>query len=122
MKNYEPGFADRLSVAAKAKRGQIVKAKAKAPANDPTKFAEQQAARRAVAVAREARQAERKATKLADRARKAEEAIERELALKAEEERQSAEIVKQAAAEVALVAERKAERDRRYAARKARKR
>ena len=92
MKNYEPGFADRLNVAAKAKRGQIVKAKANNPA------------------------------KLADAARKAEEEIAREAALKAEEERQAAEVVKQAADKIAHEAERKAERDRRYAARKARKR
>ena len=121
MKNYEPGFADRLSVGAKARRAQLEKAQANDPKNDP-RFSERQAARRAVIIAREARKAERKAAKLADEIRKAKEQTDKEIALKAERERQEAEAAEQAAREIALAAERKAERDRRYAARKARKR
>ena len=121
MKSYEPSFADRLSMGAMARGAQLEKA----TANDPTKdqkFAERQAARRAVAVAREARIAERKAAKLADEIRKAKEKADEEIALIAERERQEAEVAEQAAREITLEAERKAERDRRYAARKARKR
>ncbi len=117
MKNYEPSFADRLSVGATARRAQLEKAQVNDPKNVPG-FAERQAARRAVAIAREAR----KAAKLADEIRKAKEQADEEIALKAEQERQEAEAAEQAARKVALAAERKAERDRRYAARKARKR
>ena len=125
MKNHEPGLNDRLGAAAKARQAQLAKAKANAPSNDP-RFAEKQAARRATAIARDARNAERKAAKLAEKARKAKELadaeIAREIALKAEEERLQAEAAEQAAREIAHAAELKAERDRRYAARKARKR
>ena len=125
MKNYEPGFADRLSVAAKARRAELEKARTNAPANDPG-FAGRQAARRAAAVERKARNSERKAAKLAEKIRKtkelADEEIARETALKAEQERREADATEQAARDIALAAERKAERDRRYAARKARQR
>ena len=109
-----------MAVAAKAKRAQLEKAQANNPANDPG-FAERQAGRRAAAIAREARKAERKAAKLVDETRKAEEELAHEIALKAEQERHKAEVGEQAAREIALDAERKAERDRRYAARKTRK-
>jgi hypothetical protein len=121
MKNYEPGLTDRLGARAKARRTQLEKAQASDPKNDPG-FAKRQEARRAVAIAREARKAERKAAKLADEIRKAKEQADKEIALKAERERQEVEAAEQAAREIALAAERKAERDRRYAARKARKR
>ena len=120
MKNYEPGLADRLSMGAKAKRAQLERAQAKDSKNDPG-YAERQAARRAVAIAREAREAERKSARQADSIRKAKEQADRNLALEAERERQKTEAVEHAAREIALAAERKAERDRRYAARKARK-
>ncbi len=125
MKKHEPSLADRLGVAAKARQAQLEKARAKTPSNDP-KFAERQAARRAIAVAREARIAERKAAKLAEEARKAEEQAAKDAAraeaLKAEEEARKAEMAEIADREVALMAERKAARDLRYAARKARRR
>jgi len=110
MKHHEPNFGDRLKAAAKAKQALLEKARAKAPANDP-KFAERQAARREVSIAREARVSERKAAKLAAKIREA-----------AEQEAREAEAVEQAAREIVLEAERKAARDARYAARKARQR
>jgi len=124
MKNFEPGFADRLSTGAKARQIQLKKAKANDPKNDPG-FAGRQAARRAAALEREARkakrQAERKAAKEAEEIRKAKEEADAALALKAEAERQEAEAAEEAERAIALLAEQKAERDRRYAARKARK-
>ncbi len=125
MRNHEPKFNDRLNAAAKAKRALLDKARANGPADDPD-FAERQAARREVAIAREARAAERKAAKLAEKTRLAEEKAAEEaaraIALAAEREAREAEATEQAAREIALEAERKAARDVRYAARKARKR
>ncbi len=125
MRNYEPKFDDRLNAAAKAKRALLDKARANGPANDPD-FAERQAARREVSIAREARTAERKTAKLAENIRLAEEKTAEEaaraIALAAEQEAREAEATEQAAREIAFEAERKAARDARYAARKARKR
>ncbi len=125
MKKHEPSLTDRLGAAAKARKAQLERARAIAPANDP-EFAERQAARRLAAEKREVRVAERKAAKLADKTRKAkeqaDEEIARAIALKAEEEARAVEAEEHAAREIALEAERKAERDRRYAARKARQR
>lgn len=125
MKNYEPSLANRIGAATTARQTQLKKARANNPVNDPG-FAERQAARRALNVEREARAAERKAARLAEKARKAEERaaeeVARELALQAEQERLEAEVAEQADREIALAAERKAARDARYAARKARKR
>jgi len=143
MKNKEPTLAERMSTAAKAKQAQLEKARAMAPANNPG-FAERQAARRAVGVAREVRIAERKVVKAReiedravkeaaqanalktaqaireaeltrDEAHKAALAVERTAS-------QKAELAEKQSREVALGAERKATRDARYAARKARKR
>ena len=125
MKRYEPSFANRLSTAAKAKQAQLENARASNPANDPG-FAERQAARHALSVAREARVSERKAAKLAEKTRKAEERAAEEtaraIALNAEQERLKAEIAEQERRKIVLEAERKAARDARYAARKARQR
>lgn len=132
MKNHEPSFADRLSTATRAREAQLKKARAKAPALDPG-FAERQAARRAVSVAREARVAEGKAAKLAEKTRKAAEATARAIALDAEREARKAEAAEEAARaialkaeaaarEIELLAEQKAARDARYVARKARQR
>ena len=111
MKNFEPSFADRLNTGAKAKQALLKKAKEKDPRNDPG-FAERQAARMAAAKVRDERKAQRKAereaAKLAEEARKAKELADAEAARIAE-------------LAVALAQEQKAERDRRYAARKARK-
>ncbi len=102
-----------MAASAKAKQAQLEKARAKLPVNDP-EFAEKQRKRQALHAAREARASERKAAK------------EREAQAKAEME--AARLAAQAAAEeekrkreIELEAARKAERDRRYAARKARK-
>ena len=79
MKNHELSFADRLGAAAKAKQTQLKKAKANNPANKPG-FAERQAARRAVSIAREVRLKDRKAAKEADKIRTAEEEEAKKLA------------------------------------------
>lgn len=112
MRN-EVGFAERQDAAAKARQALLERARALAPGNDPG-FAERQAQRQAVALAREARIAERRAAKAAEAAAKAAAAAE---ALRiAEEERVAAE---KAAAE--LAARQKAIRDAKYAARKIRR-
>ena len=121
MKHGEPSRADRMKASANAKKAEIAKAHAKLPANDPGS-GERQAARRAIAVARELRVAERKAAKLAEAAREAAEQAARAVALMAEQANRVVELAEQAAREVALEVERKAARDLRYAARKARKR
>jgi hypothetical protein len=104
------GFDDRLSTAANAKKAELEKFRAKSGVNDAA-FTERQAVRRAINVARDARIAERKDARLASVAREAAEQATRE-----------AEVAEQAARDVALQADRKAARDARYAARKARPR
>jgi len=125
MKNHEPNFADRLNVAAQARRKQLEKAKAAAPTNDP-EFAKRQEARREAAAAREVRAAERRAAKEAEKARKAEEKTAREaervLAEQAEQERLATEEAEKITQAAVLATEQKAARDARYAARKARRR
>jgi hypothetical protein len=107
MKRYEPSFNDRLGVAAKAKMAQVEKARANAPSNDP-KFAEKLAARKAAAEERKARNTERRETRLAEKAAKAVEKV-----------RLAEEVANR---EDAMIADRKAARDAKYAARKARQR
>jgi hypothetical protein len=119
LKKYEPGFVDRLGAAAKAKRDLLEKARANAPANDP-KFAARQEARRVAGVARAARVSERNAAKLAEKARMVAEKDAAAMALAAEQEARKAEAAAQPARDLALAVERKAARDARYAARKAR--
>lgn len=118
-------FADRRKTAVEAKK-QLLEKFAAAPKLTDPEMQEKLAAREAVAAAREARRAEREALKVAEIERLA--AVE--LALKAaEEEREKAELEAREAdmnnrvsRVVADEIERKAERDRRYAARKARQR
>lgn len=123
-------FDDRLSAAARAKKAELEKFRARSGVNDPAS-AERQAARRVVAAARDARAAERNASRLAAIAREADEKAARDAAVAveqaaraaaaaADEAASDAELVKQAADAVTLQAERKAVRDARYAARKAR--
>jgi hypothetical protein len=114
-------FDDRLSAAANAKKAQLEKFRARSGANDPA-FAERQAARQAISVARDARAAERNATRLAGLAREADEKAARDAAVEAEDVARAAEVARQAADDVTVQAERKAARDARYAARKARPR
>jgi hypothetical protein len=104
----EPGFNDRIAAAATARAKALARLQAK-PALDPAALAEQiaKAAEREAAQAakRAAVQAEREAKRAADLARKQEEAEAALAAIKPE----------------MTDAERKAARDARYAARKARK-
>lgn len=114
-------FSDRASSAAKAKQALIEKFRARPGPDDPAvqaKIAE----RLAVAEAREKRDQERKLAKEADAARKAIEELERQ----AEVARKAAEKTEEEKARkldlLAVEADRKAARDARYAARKARRR
>ena len=106
-------FDDRLSAAAAAKQALLERFRSRPGAGDPA-WVEQQAALKAIADARDARNAERKAAREAEAARAA-----AELAARRTEEQIAAAEAKARAA--ALEAERKAARDARYAARKARK-
>ena len=117
-RSKETSFAGRLSTAASAKKAAVERFRARSLANDPA-LADRLAARQAVSLARDARAAERKATRLAsDAAAK----TARAAALEIEQAARAAEIEKQAARDVELQAERKAARDARYTARKARTR
>ncbi|MEA2741076.1 MAG: hypothetical protein QOH05_4383 [Acetobacteraceae bacterium] len=106
-------FDDRLSAAAAAKQALLERYRSRPAAGDPA-WEEQQAALKAIADARDVRAAERKAAKEAEAARAAAELAAR----KTQEQIAAAEAKARA---LALEAERKAARDARYAARKARK-
>jgi len=76
MARKEPGFAERLQTAAKAKQEQLEKLRARAQSND-TEAAARRAAQIEAAKARELRAAERKeANRLAAERREAERAAE----------------------------------------------
>jgi hypothetical protein len=106
-------FDDRISAAAAAKQALLERFRARPAADDPAEIA-RQAALKAVADARDLRAAERKAAKDAEAARvAAEQAVRR-----AQEQAAATEAKARAAA---LDIERKAARDAKYAARKARK-
>jgi hypothetical protein len=106
-------FDDRLSAAAAAKQALLERFRARPSADDPAEIA-RQAALQAIADARDIRIAERKAAKEAEAARLAAEEAARRV--------QEQIAATQAKARKALEeAERKAARDARYAARKARK-
>jgi hypothetical protein len=118
MSNFKgTSFDDRLSAAANAKKAELEKFRARSGTSDPA-FAERQAARHAISVARDARTAERNVSRLASVAHDAAE----KAAVEAEQTARDAEVATQVAHDVALQAERKAARDARYAARKARPR
>jgi hypothetical protein len=116
----DPNFNERLQTAAKAKQALLAKARALSPANDPG-FAKQQAERVAIAEAREKRQEEAAVRKQAEAARKAEEkaaaARAAQEALEAEKAAKEAAANQKALDAIAL----KANRDAKYAARKARR-
>jgi len=121
----DASFLDRRTAAEAAKKAQLERFRAQPRADDPA-VVEREKARRAIAEARDARAAEREASKFAREKELAEQAVlATELAAKAAAEaaeqavREKREIADR---EVALNAERKAERDAKYAARKARKR
>src|SRR5947208_1363370 len=75
---------DRLRAAANAKKAELEKFRARSGTNDPA-FAERQAARHAVNVARDARTAERNVSRQAAVAREATEQAARDAAVEAEE-------------------------------------
>ena len=106
-------FDDRISAAAAAKQALLERFRARPSPGDPTEIARQDALK-AISDARDARAAERKAAKEAEAARIAAEAA----AKRAQDQIAAAEARARVAAEEA---ERKAARDARYAARKARK-
>ena len=106
-------FDDRLSAAAAAKQALLERFRARPSPDDPAEI-ERQAALKAIADARDVRNAERKAAKEAEAAR-----LAAEEAAKRVQEQVAA--VEAKARAVAQEAERKALRDARYAARKARK-
>jgi hypothetical protein len=106
-------FDDRLSAAAAAKQALLERYRSRPSVGDPA-WIEQQAALKAIADARDARTAERKAAKEAEAAR-----VAAELAARRTQEQIAAAEAKARA--LAQEAERKAARDARYAARKARK-
>jgi hypothetical protein len=106
-------FDDRLSAAAAAKQALLERFRARPSTDDPAWIAQQEALK-AIADARDARNAERKAAKEAEAARVAAELVAKRLAEQAE-----AAAAKVRAAQVEI--ERKAARDAKYAARKARK-
>jgi hypothetical protein len=110
-------FNERLSTAAHAKKALLDKFRARPAADDPA-VVEQRAARQAVSDARAARIAEREAARIAQEAREAAARAEHEMA---EQEKLTRELAEKAERDAALEIERKAARDARYAARKARK-
>jgi hypothetical protein len=114
-----PNFDERRNVAEAAKKAKLEKFRAlTALMNEGA--AERQATRQAIVAARDVRAAERAAAQLDDETHAAEDQAAREIALKAEQAERDA-TTEQAEREVASAAERKAARDARYAARKARK-
>jgi Family of unknown function (DUF6481) len=123
MSRKEPGFAERLQTAVKAKQAQLEKIRATALAND-AQSAQRRAIRVETAEARNIRTAEHKyanrvAAELRDAQREAERARQAHAATE-EEARKNAVRVARVAADAALKQDQKAARDSKYAARKAR--
>lgn len=118
------GFAERRNAAADAKR-QLLTKFASAPKPTDPEMQEKLAAREAANRARDARRAEREALKTAENERILAEAAALAAAAEAEQraeaEARQAGIANRVSRVVADEAARKAERDRRYAARKARR-
>ncbi|TDX62096.1 hypothetical protein EDE12_1112 [Methylosinus sp. sav-2] len=113
-------FGERRNAAEAAKKAKLEKFRAlTAQINEGA--AERLTDRQAIIAAREARAEEREAARLAAEARAAEDRAARETALKAEQAERDARAAEQAERDAASAAERKAARDARYAARKARK-
>jgi hypothetical protein len=125
MPRQEPGFAERLLTAVKAKQAQLEKIRATALAND-AQSAERRAARVEAAEVRKLRTTEHKqlnqvAAKLREEQRAAEQASQAD-AVAQEKARKEAARVAQMEADAALKTDQKAARDSKYAARKARQR
>ncbi len=121
MSGYKEGkFSDRAATAAAAKKALIEKFKAKPAADDPAVLA-RQAERMAIAEARDARAGERKVAKEAEAARKLAEDQARNEEVRLQAEAEVARLAEQARRDEEIKAQRKAERDAKYAARKARR-
>lgn len=114
------GFEDRKNAAEAAKKNKLEKFRALTVQIDQGATA-RVAARSKVLAAREVRDTEREAARQAKAALSVADQLARERALKAEQAAREAEAIEQAKRDLALAAERKAARDARYAARKARK-
>ncbi len=115
MKGFkEMSFAERRNAAAKAKQANVKKFEEKASADDPAQ-SEKRAAKLVAAEARKARAAKREEEKAAEKQR----ALAAEAERLAEKQR---ELVLAAEQKAALEEKQKADRDARYAARKARQR
>ena len=114
-------YTDRAQASSEAKKAALEKFRAAVPKPDDPAVLARAAERRAIAEAREVRMAERRKVKEAEAARAAEEASNRaaeQARLAAEEE---ARVAAQALRDEEIKAERKAARDAKYAARKARR-
>ena len=124
MSFKDPGLGDRLASATRAKTATLEKFRAKPSVDDPAVL-KRQAERAAILAAREARAAEREialaTAEDAERIARLEREGRDRAAAAARQEREAIEAAEQAQREVALEAERKAARDARYVARKARK-
>ena len=116
----ESGFAERRDASAEAKKRLLAKIAA-APKPDDAQLQARLAEKAAVAAAREARRAERERQKAEELERRTAEAAAIAAAAAAEAEAAAA-AAKALEPPVPTAAERKAERDRKYAARKARQR
>jgi hypothetical protein len=123
MPRKEPGFAERLQTATKAKQAQLEKIRTTTRANDP-QVGERHAARLEAAEARKIRAAEQKksnrATAELKAAQRAAETARQAQAVAEEQARKDAERAARAEADAALQQVQKAARDSKYAARKAR--
>ena len=117
----QPGFGERLSAAASAKKVALKRFRARGDVNDP-EVLRKRAKRLGQAQARDARLAERKLARETQDAAELAAREARETTEKAErEEREACERAEQASRKVALEQEKKTERDARYTARKVRK-
>ncbi len=114
-------LSDRLEAAAAAKKAALARFQARPSPDDPVVKA-QQADRKAISDARDLRAAERKVAQEAERARQTAEQAAKAADQAAQEAEQRRLTAEAADREMALEAERKAARDARYAARKARRR
>ena len=113
-------YEDRREAAADAKKALVERFKARPPADDPAVLA-RAAERKAIQEAREIRTVERTRLKAEDDARKALEDTARQAAEAAAAEEAEKRTAELAARDEAIRADRKAARDAKYAARKARK-
>ncbi len=120
MKNLKE-LSERRAAAAQAKQ-QLLKKFEAAPKPDDPDMVAKRAEREAIAAAREARRADRERAAQEDIARKAAEAEAIARAASAEADAREADAKNRIARVLVDEAERKAERDRRYAARKAKQR